>query len=255
MDAIDHSTYVLLVRALAARTADLHRALAVSTGDPSFEPEPFTAERLAEWAAAIRTELDATLSTLRGHRSELGAEAHDTVDRALESAQGLHAVIAKHATGPTTALAIRLHGDLHLGQALVTRNDFVITDLEGEPGRSLAERRRKHTVLKDLAAMRRSFDYARVVAARQFAAKPHSGDVEIGPLLEDWRARAHAAFRDGYREAIGDCGVLPRDPAESDRLFALATIERLLYEIRYELANRPELVAVPLRDLTALREA
>ncbi len=78
----------------------------------------------------------------------------------------------KHAAGPTTALAIRLHGDYHLGQVLVTRNDFVITDLEGEPGRSLAERRRKHSVVKDLAAMGRSFDYARVVAAQQFAAKP-----------------------------------------------------------------------------------
>ena len=79
---------------------------------------------------------------------------------------------------------------------LVTRNDFVITDLEGEPGRSLAERRRKHTVLKDLAAMRRSFDYARVVAARQFAAKPSSGAADVGEFLEDWRARVHAAFRD-----------------------------------------------------------
>jgi maltose alpha-D-glucosyltransferase/alpha-amylase len=142
-----------------------------------------------------------------------------------------------------------------LAQALVTKNDFIITDLEGEPGRTLAERRRKHTVQKDVAAMRRSFDYARVVAARQFAGKPHSGAVDIGPLLEDWRSRTLIAFRDAYTEAIGDCGVLPRDGAEADRLLALATIERLLYEIRYELANRPELVTVPLLDLTALREA
>ncbi len=255
IDAVDHSSYLLLVRALASRTAELHRALAVPTGDPSFEPELFTAERLAEWAAAILAELDATLGALRDHRSALSDDARDSVDHALGSAQSLHALIAKLAQGPTTALAIRLHGDLHLGQALITRNDFVITDLEGEPGRTLAERRRKHTVMKDLAAIRRSFDYARVMAAQEFAAQPHPGAGEIDPLLEDWRTQAHTAFLDAYREAIGDCGVLPRDGAEADRLLALATIERLLYEIRYELANRPELVTVPVLDLTELCEA
>jgi maltose alpha-D-glucosyltransferase/alpha-amylase len=251
----DHSSYLLLVNALAARTADLHRALAVKTGDPSFDPEPFTPARLAEWAAAIGSELDATLHTLRARRGELPLQAREAASRALESSQRLHGVIDKHAAGPATGLAIRLHGDYHLGQVLITRNDFVITDLEGEPGRSLAERRRKHTVLKDLAAMRRSFDYARVVAAEQFAAKPSSGAVDIRPFLEDWRAQVHVAFRDAYRSAIGDCAVLPRDSVEEERLLVLATIERLLYEVRYELGNRPELVGVPLADLTALLEA
>jgi maltose alpha-D-glucosyltransferase/alpha-amylase len=255
VETVDHSSYLLLVQALATRAAELHRALAVSTGDSSFDPEPFTAAWLADWAARIHAELDATLFSLRGHRSELPPQARDVATEALESAPKLHATIDKRASGPTTALAIRLHGDFHLAQALVTKNDFIITDLEGEPGRTLAERRRKHTVQKDVAAMRRSFDYARVVAARQFAGKPHSGAVDIGPLLEDWRSRTLIAFRDAYTEAIGDCGVLPRDGAEADRLLALATIERLLYEIRYELANRPELVTVPLLDLTALREA
>jgi maltose alpha-D-glucosyltransferase/alpha-amylase len=250
----DHSSYLLLVNALAARTADLHRALAVKTGDPSFDPEPFGAARLAEWTAAIGAELDATLQSLRARRSELPLEAREAASRALDSAQGLRGVIEKHASGPTTALAIRLHGDYHLGQVLITRNDFVITDLEGEPGRSLAERRRKHVVLKDLAAMRRSFDYARVVAAQQFAAKPTAGAADIRRFLEDWRAQTHAAFRDAYRTAIGDSAVLPRDPGEEERLLVLATIERLLYEIRYELGHRPELVRVPLSDLTALIE-
>jgi maltose alpha-D-glucosyltransferase/alpha-amylase len=233
----------------------LHRALAVKTGDPSFDPEPFDSQRLAEWGAAITNELDSTLQTLRARRGALPALARDVAGRALDAAQPLRAAIAKHAAQPTTAVAIRLHGDYHLGQVLITRNDFVITDLEGEPGRSLAERRRKHSVVKDLAAMRRSFDYARVVAAQQFAAKPGSGAADVRPFLEDWRAQVHVAFSDAYRAAIGDCPVLPRDTAEEDRLLALATIERVLYEVRYELANRPELVAVPLADLTALRTA
>jgi maltose alpha-D-glucosyltransferase/alpha-amylase len=248
----DHSSYLLLVRTLAARTADLHRALAVKTGDPSFDPEPFTAERLATWAAAIGAELDTTMSSLRARRSELPPEGREAAGRALAAAPRLREAIATHAAGPTTALAIRLHGDYHLGQVLITKNDFVITDLEGEPARNLAERRRKHTVVKDLAAMGRSFDYARVVAAQQFAAKPGSGAADVHEFLEDWRRQVQAAFRDAYREAIGDSAVLPHDPGDEDRLRALATIERVLYEIRYELGTRPELVTVPLADLTAL---
>jgi maltose alpha-D-glucosyltransferase/alpha-amylase len=230
----------------------LHRALAVKTGDPNFDPEPFTAERLAEWADAILGELDSTLSRFRARRSELPAEARLAASQALELAPRLSTLIEGHAKGPAAGLAIRLHGDYHLGQVLITRNDFVITDLEGEPGRSLAERRRKHTVLKDLAAMRRSFDYARVVAARQFASKPGSGAMDVHAFLEDWRTQVHGEFRDAYRTAIGDCPVLPPHAAEERHLLVLATIERLLYEIRYELANRPELVTVPLADLTAL---
>jgi maltose alpha-D-glucosyltransferase/alpha-amylase len=251
----DHSSYLLLARALAARTAELHRALAVKTGDPSFDPEPFSRERLAEWTGAIHAELDATLRTLRARRGELPAEARDAAGRALDAAERLHAAIDAHASGPTTAVAIRLHGDYHLGQVLITGNDFVITDLEGEPGRSIDERRRKHTVLKDVAAMDRSFDYARVIAARQFAAKPNSGAAEVGPFLEDWRRAVQTAFHEAYREALADTSVMPRDSAETHRLLALAKIERLLYEIRYELANRPELVPVPLADLRASIDA
>jgi maltose alpha-D-glucosyltransferase/alpha-amylase len=246
---------LLLARALAARTADVHRALSAKTGDPSFDPEPFTAERLAEWAAAITSELDTTLQTLRARRGALPAVTRDAVGHALDTAQRLRAAIARQAAGPITALAIRLHGDYHLGQVLITKNDFVITDLEGEPGRTLAERRRKHTVLKDIAAMQRSFDYARVVAAQQFAAKPGAGAANVGAFLEDWRTQVQAAFRAAYRDAIAGAPVLPRDVAEEERLLVLATIERLLYEIRYELKSRPALVGVPLADLTALLAA
>lgn len=248
----DHSSYLLLVQSLAARTAELHRALALKTGDPSFDPEPFTTERLTEWADAIVGELDATLYALRARRSELPPEAREAAAAAFELAPRLRTLIEGHAKISAAGLAIRLHGDYHLGQVLITRNDFLITDLEGEPGRSLAERRRKHTVLKDLAAMRRSFDYARVVAARQFATKPGAGAMDVHAFLDDWRARVHAEFRDAYRTAIGDCPVLPPHAADERHLHVLATIERLLYEIRYELANRPGLVTVPLADLTAL---
>jgi predicted trehalose synthase len=93
------------------------------------------------------------------------------------------------------------------------------------------------------------------VAMQQFATKPGSGAADVRAFLDDWRAQVETSFREAYREAIGDCAVLPRDLAEEERLRALATIERLLYEIRYELGNRPDFVTVPLADLTALLEA
>jgi trehalose synthase-fused probable maltokinase len=150
-----------------------------------------------------------------------------------------------------TVHAIRLHGDYHLGQVLVTRNDFVITDFEGEPARPIEERRRKHVVLKDVAAMLRSFDYARTVARRNAAAKPRTGPSDHAALLADWRAQTHEAFLSAYRGAVRDTELLPPEAADIGRLLSLARIERVLYEIRYELAHRPAEVIGPLEDLIA----
>jgi maltose alpha-D-glucosyltransferase/alpha-amylase len=143
----------------------------------------------------------------------------------------------------------RYHGDYHLAQVLLTKNDFVITDLEGEPGRPLDERRRKGSALKDVAGMLRSFDYASAVAADQFAAKGQADGVSVAALLERWRIAARAEFLAEYRKALADSAIYPRERGAGERLLKLATIERLLYEVRYELGQRPDWVAVPLRGL------
>jgi maltose alpha-D-glucosyltransferase/alpha-amylase len=247
---VDHSAYLRLVRALAARTAELHRALAVPTGDPAFDPEPFDAARLAEWVAQVRGEAEATLAALESRLAALPDDARELARAVLGDTGSLLGSIAGEAQADVDAVATRYHGDYHLGQVLVTRNDFVITDLEGEPGRALEERRRKSTPLKDVAGMLRSFDYARAVAARQFAARRQAeGAAGVAALLEEWRAATRVEFLAAYRAALGENGARPR--ARGERLLALATVERLLYEIRYELEQRPEWVAVPLRDLRA----
>jgi len=245
----DHSAYLLLVRALAARTAELHRALAVETGDPAFDPEPLDAAHLVEWVERIRNEADATLAALESRLETLPDDARDVARAVLADAQSIRYWIDGHARLNVEALRTRYHGDYHLGQVLLTRNDFVITDLEGEPGRPLEERRRKASALKDIASMLRSFDYARAVAVRQFAAKRGADGAGVAALLEEWRATAGAEFLTAYREALGDCAVFPR--SAGDRVLRLAMLERLFYEIRYELDQRPDWVAVPLRDLRA----
>jgi maltose alpha-D-glucosyltransferase / alpha-amylase len=247
--AVDHGAHLLLVRALALRTAQLHRALAVRTGDAAFDPEPLDAGRLAAWSTQIRSEIDQTFETLRAQLASLPSGARDAAEAVLGAADAIRAWVERQTSEPADALLTRLHGDYHLGQVLLTKNDFVITDLEGEPARSLDERRRKGTALKDVAGMLRSFAYARAVAARQFAATNPSDAAGVDRLLDHWLEGAERTFLAAYREAIGDCGVHPSPTADADRLLRLATVERLFYEIRYELAHRPDWLPVPLEAL------
>jgi maltose alpha-D-glucosyltransferase/alpha-amylase len=249
--SIDHAGHLALIKRLAERTADLHRALAVTTGDPAFDPEPLDAARLGAWAREIAADLDRTFAALREQRDGITSDARELVDTVLAAAPRLEQRIERLAAEPVTASATRFHGDYHLSQVLLMHNDFVITDLEGEPGRPVAERRVKRTPLKDVAGMLRSFDYARVVTARHFAAKQSREYESVGALLDAWRGQAQATFIDAYRAAIRGSPAYPRDDAEADRLIALALIERLLYEVRYELGHRPDWLAVPLQDLYA----
>jgi maltose alpha-D-glucosyltransferase/alpha-amylase len=249
--AADHSAYLLLVRALAARTAELHRALAVKTGDPAFEPEPFDSASLAQWVERVHLEAEATLATLGSRLETVPDDARELARAVLADSRAILSWIDDQARTEVDALRTRYHGDFHLGQVLLTKNDFVITDLEGEPGRPIDERRRKGSALKDVAGMLRSFDYARAVAARQFVATRQADSAGVAALLEEWRATARAEFVMAYREALGDCAVYPRARGAGERLLRLATLERLFYEIRYELDQRPDWVAVPLRDLRA----
>ena len=129
------------------------------------------------------------------------------------------------------ALKTRHHGDYHLGQVLIANNDFLIIDFEGEPGRTLAENRGKRSPLRDVAGMLRSFSYA-----RWSAASPEKGQGQPNPLLDEWEAQARQAFLEAY-------GVDP----DLRGLLTLAEIEKLLYELRYELGNRPDWLHVPLR--------
>ncbi|HEY2335998.1 MAG TPA: maltose alpha-D-glucosyltransferase [Burkholderiales bacterium] len=221
--------YLSLIQTLGARTAQLHRAFAKPSGDPAFEPEPFTAQDMQEWKARVRQEAEQTFKILEKNAS-------DPV-KAILGKQ--HQIIQKIESCPAPkgpALKTRHHGDYHLGQVLIANNDFVIIDFEGEPGRTLAESRRKHSPLRDVAGMVRSFSYARWSASQSDKLQQ-----QPNPLLADWESQARRAFLEAY-------GVDP----DQRGLLVLAEIEKLLYELRYELANRPDWLHVPLRGALGL---
>ncbi len=135
---------------------------------------------------------------------------------------------------------------------LLQRNDFVIIDFEGEPARSLEERRAKHSPLRDVAGMLRSFDYAAGAALRAAAGKYGAEARQFKAGAEEWREAASQAFLAGYAETAGDLASLPSSRDDFDRMLAFFLIEKACYEIVYETRHRPDWVAIPASGLAAL---
>jgi maltose alpha-D-glucosyltransferase/alpha-amylase len=151
---------------------------------------------------------------------------------------------------PASLVKTRYHCDLHLGQILVVQDDFIIVDFEGEPGRSLEERRAKGCVLRDVAGMVRSFSYA----AQSAALRRHAGstDPAASEKLAQWEHDARHHFLEGYAKSAAGLESVPADGQSLGALLELFLIEKALYELRYEAANRPDWIAIPLRGLLEL---
>jgi maltose alpha-D-glucosyltransferase/alpha-amylase len=144
------------------------------------------------------------------------------------------------------AMQIRHHGDFHLGQMLIVKDDVFIIDFEGEPRRTLEERRRRAPAARDVAGLIRSIDYS-VTAALNRALKTTADEHgKIAQALQGWREHSTAALLASYREFLTDARLWPADPAQSDRLLDFFLLEKAVYEIEYELAHRPDWLSVPL---------
>jgi maltose alpha-D-glucosyltransferase/alpha-amylase len=236
-----HGAYVTLMQTLATRTAELHRAFAIRSGDLAFEPEALGAGDVQAWKARVRQEADQTLSLLQ--KNEI---ARPLVARRAE----LFALIDACAPPKGQALKTRHHGDYHLGQVLIANNDFVIIDFEGEPSRPLADARRKHSPLRDVAGMLRSFSYAKWSARDRYASAMTGGQAGVAPdksaVLDGWEAEARRVFLEAYAQVAG---ISLDDVAGLLKLFEL---EKVLYELRYEINNRPNWVHVPLAGALGL---
>jgi maltose alpha-D-glucosyltransferase/alpha-amylase len=150
------------------------------------------------------------------------------------------------------AMKTRYHGDYHLCQVLVAKGDVIIIDFEGEPSRSLMARRGKHSPLRDLVGMLRSFNYAAHAALRQATADGTRDRAVLLPHVSDWERQTRAAFLDGYVAAAGDSPGYPTDPDQVKVLLELFTLEKACYELRYELDNRPDWIEIPLGGLCEL---
>jgi maltose alpha-D-glucosyltransferase / alpha-amylase len=245
-----HGAYLTVMQTLAVRTAQLHRAFATPTGDPGFEPEPLTAQDVEQWKERVRAEATDTLTLLEARLSELTEEAAAKVKSLLGRRAKIFAFIDACPAPKGPAVRIRHHGDYHLGQVLIANNDWMIIDFEGEPSRPLSESRRKHSPLRDVAGMLRSFSYAKWSALMRIAQADPAFE-RLAPELDAWEADARKAFVAAYADASHGSGLYASfdDVRGLLRLFEL---EKVLYELRYELNNRPTWIHIPLQGLLAL---
>jgi trehalose synthase-fused probable maltokinase len=240
---------------LGRRTAELHLALAGAALDPDFQPEPFDTAAAAALCNAGKRELRDTLAQLASRRDRLSAGAAALAGRVLAGQSKLTQLFEAVLSRPIAGQKIRCHGDYHLGQVLFTGADFVILDFEGEPARPLAERRAKQSPLKDVAGMLRSFDYAVAVAVRNAqAGKPALDAGLLAVWARPWRERVCAKFLGGYRNELRGASFVPAAPAEFSLLLDAHVLEKAVYELRYELNNRPAWVEIPLGAIAELAQ-
>jgi maltose alpha-D-glucosyltransferase / alpha-amylase len=238
---------------LGHRTAELHLALATGD-DPAFAPERFNALYQRSLYQGLRTQLRTTLGMLRRRVNGLSESTAVEAKAVLAGQDALLGRLEVLRVGRIDAVRTRTHGDYHLGQVLYTGRDFVIIDFEGEPARAISERRIKHTPLRDVAGMFRSFDYAAQVALSLRRERGLIADTDE-PLAQAWAAwwprAASAAFLGGYLTTEGIANLLPAEHDDIAVLLDVLVLEKALYELRYELDNRPDWAWLPLNVLAA----
>lgn len=254
-ESAEHSFFRELARRLGVRTGELHRAFALVTGDPAFDPEPVTDEDRADWLGVAKATLDEAMEQLGAARSNLSSDNAEMADRLLARRADLAAKLEAALPPDYPGAKTRIHGDFHLGQVLVAKNDFYILDFEGEPARPLAYRRAKHSPLRDLAGLLRSVDYAGHAATMRARAEFKDEPDQLAAAIATWRRETIDTFMAGYDSVAAGIRSLPADRVLFDRALEFFLVEKACYELRYELANRPDWVAIPLTGLLALLDS
>jgi len=240
---------------LGRLTGHLHMALGSAAGGAPLASEPIGAEDLAAWRAGMRALLDRVMGTVAGTLDSLPEASREAARPILDDAPRLReALEALNALASERVTKIRIHGDYHLGQVLLAGERFMIVDFEGEPARPLPERRAKHCALKDVAGMLRSFSYA-AHAALFRAVEEAPEDRTLGSRLaswaEAWEEGTRRAFLEGYLAETWERGApfLPRGRETLDAVLRVYELDKAIYELEYEIQNRPAWVRIPLEGL------
>jgi len=231
------------------RLAELHIALAGNAELPEFAPEPIRTEDINRWTGDILIRAERIFDALGKRRDRLKEVDRPLVDRLLALQPTLPKRLKELLPHGIDGLNIRQHGDFHLGQMLIVKDDIFITDFEGEPRRPISERRRKAPAARDVASLIRSIDYAATSALERARKVAQDDDGRLGAALDAWHDRATSEFLSAYRETIAHQRLWPSDPAAAEGLLTFFLLEKAFYEIEYELSYRPEWLRVPLTGM------
>jgi len=243
------ASYLQRLRQIGRRTGELQSALASRPDITDFAPEPVGTDDIAAWTDHLLTRSERAVGLLTEvmakARQRFADNEHALAARLIDSRDAIASLIRRALPSRIEAMKARHHGDFHLGQVLVAKDDAFILDFEGEPGRSLAERRQKAPAARDVAGMIRSIDYSTVAAlANTVSLTPEEHNILL-PKLAVWRDRATEAFWAACRQA-SDPALWPSDPALAQSLLDFFLLEKAFYEMEYELMNRPAWLHVPL---------
>ncbi|WP_062210135.1 maltose alpha-D-glucosyltransferase [Aureimonas sp. AU12] len=233
---------------IGRRTGEMHAALATVTGDADFDPEGFDAASLNAIVAEAKSEAAAALNVLRQVGAGVDPLLADDIAALTGAGEAIDRWFDGFAATKPSRQRTRIHGDYHLGQVLVSRNDVVILDFEGEPGRPLEERRAKTSPLRDVAGMLRSYDYAAFAARDKVGPADEATLTRIREMAESWRETTSAGFLAAWEAASG---VDLSDEGNS-ALLDLFLLQKAFYELRYEAAMRPAWLSIPLRGIVSL---
>jgi len=236
------------VKLLGQRTGELHLALASRNDSPAFAPEPFNAMAQRSVYQSMRTSLRRAFTSLEKKLSDVPAKFRSEAREVLTAEKEILAREKRLLDHRTNAAKIRIHGDYHLGQLVSTGKDFVILDFEGEPARPLSDRKMKRSALRDVAGMMRSFQYAAYAALWQQAMRK-----EDVPFLERWAdlwyRQTSSLFLQSYLNTTTGAMFVPKDSDDLQVMLEAYLLDKAVYEIGYELNNRPSWVLIPVRGI------
>lgn len=244
--------YLEMASLLGKRTAELHRALSTDGEVPAFTPEPFTTLYQRSIFQSMQSQVRKTFHLLNGNVKNLPdpmkKEALGLLAREKEIVDRFRNLLKVKITG----MKIRIHGDYHLGQVLYTGNDFIIADFEGERAKPMSERRLKRSPLRDVAGMLRSFHYAAHTGLFHHGAIRQEDLAFLEPWTELWHRYVGGVFLRSYFETVGDAPFLPKNSESMDILMNAFLLNKAVYELGYELNNRPDWLLIPLRGIQSI---
>jgi maltose alpha-D-glucosyltransferase/alpha-amylase len=242
----ERSAYLQRMREVGRRLAEMQLALASRDDIIDFAPERITANNVALWSTEFLKRAGRIFDELTRRRAELPEPDRILVDELLARRNTLSDYIRTVLPDNVEGMKIRHHGDFHLGQMLMVKDDVHIIDFEGEPHRSIVERRRKAPAARDVAGLIRSIDYSVISALERAVQTAPDDQGGLARALDDWRERAAASVLAAYRESMTDARLWPRDAEQAARMLDFFLLEKAFYEIGYELAHRPRWLRVPL---------
>ena len=251
--ARDHvGIYLDSAAALGRRTAQMHLALASPADDPAFSPEPTTIDDLQSLVGDMRKDAARVFDVLKGNVSQLPDDLVEIAGLVLGRRRQIVESFGRLDHREIRALRTRIHGNYALGQVLRVKSDYIIADFDGEPVRSLSERRAKQSPLKDVAGMLRSFSYGAYVTLMNYTARRPEDLARLLPWARLWERSVAGAFLRAYRETAAGAAYLPADPGDFRQLLRAYLADKVLSELLYELNNRPAWVRIPLEGILSL---